>query len=207
MLDLRTGVWMSAAVVILALLLLPSCKSTKSPGKSKETAPQKTCDCPDEATKVQTDGQIFLKDMLLPREWTETEKQAAVKNVRSYRQGFFVGPDGSWGSCQFQVSDDLFAKILADKETRATKKEFVFRIDSPPQQFRTWFDTQAMGLFQNKKGKYETCQVDWWSAGKHPGEYFRSWEHMTGPPRWSVVVKVCPAEKGMRWVFFRCTSE
>jgi hypothetical protein len=83
------------------------------------------------------------------------ERQAALKGVRDYRQGFFAGPGGSWGSCQFQVSDELLTRILADKEARAKKKEFDFRTDTPPQQFRSWFDAQAMGLFENKKGKYE----------------------------------------------------
>ncbi len=205
--NLRKWRWMSAVTVLLSLLLLSSCKSVQNTGQAKEKPTEKICDCPDEATRVQTDTQIFLKDALLPREWNQTERQAALKNIRDYRQGFFAGPGGSWGSCQFQISDDLFAKILADKEARAKRKEFDFRTDTPPEQFRIWFDTKAMGLFENKKHILETCQIDWWQADKHAGEYFRSWERTAQPPRWSVVVKVCPAEKGMRWVFFRCTSE
>ncbi len=207
MLNLRTGVRVGVAAAVVALLFLPACKSAKSPDKAKDKTSEKICDCPDEATKPQTDLQQFLKDVLLPREWSDAERQTALKDVRNYRQGFFTGPGGSWGSCQFQIGDELFTKILADKEARAKKKEFVFRTDTPPQQFRNWFDSQAMGLFENKKGKYETCKVDWWNAGKHPGEYFRSWERTMQPPLWSVVVKVCAVEKGMRWVFFRCTSE
>ena len=207
LMNLRTGIWTSAGAVLLALLLLPSCKSAQDSTKSVEKQPPKICDCPDESTQPQTESHVFLKDALLPREWSEAEKQAAIKTVRDYRQGFFTGAGGSWGSCQFQVSDELFTKILADKEARAKKKEFAFRTDTPPEQFRSWFDTQAMGLYETKKHLLEPCQIDWWNAAKHPGEYFRSWEHVTQPPRWSVVVKVCPAEKGMRWVFFRCTSD
>jgi len=196
-----------SAAALLALLVLSSCKSGKNPDQSKEEPPQKACDCPDESTKPQSESQIFLKDALLPKEWSVAEKEAAIKTIRDYRQGFFAGPGGSWGSCQFQVSEELFAKILADKEARAKKKEFEFRTDTPPEAFRTWFDTQAMGLFQNKKGVLESCQVKWWCAAKHPGEYFRCWERTVQPGRWTVVVKVCPAEKGTRWVFFRCTAE
>ena len=203
----RTVVWVGIAAVTAALLFFPACRSAKSPDKAKEKSEQKICDCPDEATKPQTESQVFLRDALLPKEWSATEKQAAMKDVRDYRQGFFTGPGGSWGSCQFQVSDELFTKIIADKEARAKKKEFDFRTDTPPQQFRQWFDTQAMGLYENKRHIIETCQVTWWNAAKHPGEYFRSWERTKQPPLWSVVVKVCPVEKGMRWVYFRCTSD
>jgi len=191
----------------MAMLLPPACKTTHPSKEAKEQPQEKVCECPDEATKAQTESFEFLKDALFPREWSDTERSEAMKSVRNYHQGFFAGPGGSWGSCQFQVGDELLARILADKEARAKKKEFAFRADTPPQQFRNWFDSQAMGLFANKKGKYETCQVNWWTAGKHPGEYFRSWEQTMQPPRWSVVVKVCPNEKGMRWVFFRCTAE
>jgi hypothetical protein len=198
---------MGVAAILVTVLSLPACTSTKSPKGVKQKSEEKICDCPDEATKSQTETREFLKDALFPREWSDVERMEALKNIRDYRQGFFTGPGGSWGSCQFQISDELLTRIIADKEARAKKKEFDFRTDTPPQQFRSWFDNQAMGLFANKKGKYETCLVDWWNAGKHPGEYFRSWERITHPPRWSVVVKVCPVEKGMRWVFFRGTSD
>ena len=200
--------WQRALPLLTAVLIvLSACKGTKPPEPASEVSSQKICDCPKEATKGQDDGMGFLKDALFPRDWKEEDKQAALKTVRNYRQGFFAGPGGSWGSCQFQIGEEVFAKILADKEARATKKEFVFRTDVPPEAFRNWFDTPAMGLFQNKKGVLETCQLSWWGAAKHPGEYFRSWERTTQPPLWSVVVKVCPAEKGTRWVFFRCTAE
>jgi hypothetical protein len=197
----------TAAAVLLTILTVPSCKSAKNPDEAKENAEQAICDCPEEATKAQTESRIFLTDALLPREWSGTEKEAAAKSVRDYRQGFFTGTGGSWGSCQFKVSDELLAKILADKEARAKRKEFDYRTDTPQEDFRNWFDTQAMGLFENKQRILETCQLAWWRAGKHPGEYFRSWERTAQSPRWSVVVKVCPAEKGMRWVFFRCTAD
>ncbi len=197
----------TAAALLITILILPSCKSAKSPDEAKETPPQKLCDCPDEATKAQTEARIFLKDGLLPREWSAAEKDAAFKSVRNYRQGFFTGPGGSWGSCQFQVSDELLTKIIADKEARAKNKEFDYRTDTPPEPFRMWFDTQAMGLYQNKKRAIDTCEITWWKAAKHPCEYFRSWERSAQAPRWCVVAKVCPVEKGMRWVFFRCTSE